>query len=194
MLLMVRRPSPAERSRMVSMSWWNNSGGMALSSVTWSSGPFAGARPRLVAGCGGVAPVGLGAAGQLPLLGPGRADRPQDKLATLAVRPGRHPGEDLDPSRVDQHHAAQVQHDVMVALADQVTQVLPQWGGRIRVDVPAHGADRWAVRWCGRGLQQWGHGGLLARGATWPARKGQRQPPRDPLRIGPAGGLLGGGG
>src|SRR4029453_2361730 len=147
MLLMVRRPSPAERSRMVSVSWWNNSGGMAHSSVTWSSGPFAGARPRLVAGCGGVAPVGLGAAGQLQLLGQGRADRPQHQLPTLAARPGRHPGEDLDPSRVDQDHAAQVQHDVMVALADQVAQVLPQLGGRIRVDVTARGDAGWPLRW-----------------------------------------------
>jgi hypothetical protein len=114
-----------------------------------------------------MAPVGLGAAGRLQLLDQDRAGRPKDQLATLPASPGRHPGQDVNPSRVDQDHAAQVQHDVMVALADSGSQVLPQLGSGVGVEITAHGHDGRAVGGGGDGgLQQWGYGGLLARGAA----------------------------
>jgi hypothetical protein len=71
-----------------------------------------------------MAPVGLGAAGQLQLLDQGRTGRPKDQVTTLTASPRRRPGQDLNPSRVDQDHAAQVQHDVMMPLQNQVAQVL----------------------------------------------------------------------
>ena len=71
-------------------------------------------RCRLAPSCG-MTPVGFGAVGQFQLLGEIRAGRPQHQVATLAASPRRHPGQDLDPDRVDQDHPAQVEHDVMVA-------------------------------------------------------------------------------
>src|SRR6266487_6738684 len=93
-----------------------------------------------------MAPVGLDAAGELQLLGHGGAGRPHHQLATSAARPRRRPGDDVDPNRVDQDDAAQVQHDVMVALADQVAKALPQLRGGVRVEITAHGDDGRAVR------------------------------------------------
>ena len=72
--------------------------------------------------------MGLGAAGQLQLLDQVRAGRPQHQLATLAAGPRRRPGQNVNPGRVDQDHAAQVQHDVVVALANEVAEVLPELG------------------------------------------------------------------
>ena len=53
-------------------------------------------------------------------------------------------------------------------------------GQRFCVEITAHGHDGVAVRGGSGGLQEWGHGGLLARGAVWLARKAQCQPLRDP--------------
>jgi hypothetical protein len=100
-------------------------------SATWSCRSGRQSAGRLAAAGRRMAPVGLGPAGQLQLLGQNWAGRPQHQLAALATGPGRHPGQHLHPGRVNQDHPAQVQHDVMVTLADQVTQVLPQLEGRI---------------------------------------------------------------
>jgi hypothetical protein len=57
-------------------------------------------RCRLAPSCG-MTPVGFGAAGQFQLLGEIRAGRPQHQVTTLAAGPRRHPGQDVDPGRVD---------------------------------------------------------------------------------------------
>jgi hypothetical protein len=124
-----------------------------------------------------MAPVGLGAAGRLQLLGQGRAGRPQHQLATLAAGPRRRPGDDTDPCRVDQDHAAQVQHDVMVALADQVAEVLPQLGGGVGVDVTTHGHDGGAVG----GVVADCNSGAMA--ASLPAERHSRPALRNALRV-----------
>src|SRR5919197_2192217 len=113
-----------------------------------------------------MAPSGSGEAGEFQPLHQFRAGRAQHQLAAFAAGPRRRSGENIDAGGVDQDHAAQVEHDVMVALQDQVAQVLPQLRGRVRIDITAHGDDGGAVRRCGCGLQQWGHGGLLSRGAV----------------------------
>src|SRR4029453_4783327 len=146
--------------------------------------------PRAVVAVGRwMASVGLGPAGQGQLLGQGRAHRPQHQIAALAPGPFRHPGQDLDPGRIDQDHAPQVEHDVVVALTDQVAQVLPELTGGLGVDVAAHSDNGIARRGSGGGLQQWAHDGLL----PWEAA-GQTigQSPRVPRQeIAPAGaGLL----
>jgi len=111
------------------------------------------------------------AGGPAPTARQGRIGRPQDKVAALAAGPGRHPGQDLDPGRVDQDHAPQVEHDVVVALADQVVQVLPQLEGRVRVDVAAHGDDGLAV---GGVAADCNSGAVAASllGSGWPATTG----------------------
>src|SRR4030095_2256941 len=58
-------------------------------------------------------------------------------------------------------HPSQVQHDVVVALADQVAQVLPELTGGLGIDVAAHGDNSVAVGGGDGGLQQWGHPVLL---------------------------------
>jgi hypothetical protein len=52
---------------------------------------------------------------------------------------GCHPGKDVDSSGVDEDQAAQVQHNVTMAPADQVAQVLPELFYRGRIDIAALG-------------------------------------------------------
>src|SRR5919199_1729828 len=117
-----------------------------------------------------MAPAGLGEAGPVQLLGHGGTGRPHHQLAAPAARPRGRPGDDIDPNRVDQDDAPQVEHDMLVALADQVAEVLPELRRGVRVEIAAHGDDGGAIRGCGGGLQQWGHDGLLSWGAAirWP--------------------------
>jgi hypothetical protein len=57
----------------------------------------------------------------------------------LVAGSGCHPGKDVDSSGVDEDQAAQVQHNVTMAPADQVAQVLPELFYRGRIDIAALG-------------------------------------------------------
>jgi hypothetical protein len=141
-------------------------------------------RCRLAPSCG-MTPVGFGAAGQVQLLGVIRSGRRSTRSPPLRRVHADTRARTSNPDRVDQDHPAQVEHDVTVALADQLVQVLPQLGSGVGV---SRSPRTVTTAWPSEGVVVDCNSGAMAASLLWErhGRGPPRQPLLDPARHDPA--------